>query len=400
MLTPLVLLVAVVLFPIAFLLAELCARGCLAIRARYDVWAPHTRTLQVLDRDAFPGLPPLARFEVNRDGERGEEPPKATWDTYRVLVVGGSAAECRFIDQRSAWPAVAHRFLGRSENLELLRARRAHVGNLGRSLTTSRQLALILRRVLPRYQRLDAIVLMAGASDVVHWLSVRASGRIGDESVEPDEIFDEHPEGPFEWRVKELALWRVAAAWNRGLFRPIADHDGAGRGVARARKARAQAEEVIDTLPDPAAMLDHFDRNFRELIRCAQSKARTVIVVRPCWARGGIRDGSAEHGWMFAAGDLRTGDNRAWYSQRVADCLLEMVERRMSAIARDCGAAEIDPKPLLHPTLEHFYDVCHLSPAGCEILGRAVAQAVLRERKGRFTSRLRAVAGERHADVA
>jgi hypothetical protein len=44
-------------------------------------------------------------------------------------------------------------------------ARHAHVGNLGRSLTTCRQIDLVLERVLPRYHGLDAVVLMVGASD-------------------------------------------------------------------------------------------------------------------------------------------------------------------------------------------------------------------------------------------
>jgi hypothetical protein len=394
------LLAAAAFLPLVFALAELCARAWLERRGRWYVWSPHSRTLQILDRDAMPGLPPLARFEVNGDGERGDDLPEEKEGTYRVLVLGGSSTECRFIDQSSTWPAAAQRFLNQPENLELLSARHAHVGNLGRSLTTCRQIDLVLERVLPRYHGLDAVVLMVGASDVVRWLSLAAPNRIDDELLDPGEVFDEDPEGPFGWTLGRLALRRIVSSWTRSLLHPLERRTGAGAGVGRARKMRAEAEEVIDALPDASPMLERFDRDLRELIHRAQAEVRTVIVVRPCWARGGLGESTPEHGWMFAAGDLRTGEVRAWYSQRVADRLLEMVERRASAIVRDMGAAELDPKPLLQSDLEHFYDVGHLSPAGCEIVGRAIAQAVLRERKGRFVSRLRSVTEERHADVA
>jgi hypothetical protein len=177
-------------------------------------------------------------------------------------------------------------------------------------------------------------------------------------------------------------------------------HRGAGRGVGRARKARAAATKLVDTLPDPAPMLAHFEAHFRELLRIAREEARTVIVARPCWARGGVGPDAPDLGWMFADGDLRSGKVDRWYTQRVADRLLEMVERRISTVARELGVAEIDPKLLVEAGPEHFYDVGHLTPAGCAIVGNSIAQAILRERRGGSVPRLRAVADDRHADVA
>jgi hypothetical protein len=76
------------------------------------------------------------------------------------------------------------------------------------------------------------------------------------------------------------------------------------------------------------------------------------------------------------------------------------MDRRISAIAREMGVPELDPKPLLDPGFTHYYDETHLAPEGCAIVGESVAQAVLRERKGRLLSPLRSVAADRHADVA
>jgi hypothetical protein len=241
---------------------------------------------------------------------------------------------------------------------------------------------------------------MIGASDVVQWLASGAGVDVDAAAVRDEELFDEQPSGPFGWTPATLALRRIASKSLRWTVGRMETHRGAGRGVGRARKARAAATKLVDTLPDPGPMLAHFDAHFRALVRLAQDEARTAIVVRPCWARGGVGEDAPELGWMFADGDLRGGKVERWYTQRVADRLLEMVERRMSAIARELGVAEIDPKLLVEAGPEHFYDVGHLTPAGCAIVGNSIAQAVLRERRGGFAARLRAVADDRHADVA
>jgi hypothetical protein len=55
---------------------------------------------------------------------------------------------------------------------------------------------------------------------------------------------------------------------------------------------------------------------------------------------------------------------------------------------------------LLDAGYTHFYDETHLGPEGSRIVGEAVAQYVLRERKGRNRSRRIPIEPDRHADVA
>jgi len=385
---------------LAVLLAELGARAWVRRRGKYFVWAPRRRTYQRLDAQSLPRLPALARFEVNEDGERGDPVPERSVDCYRLIALGASSTECRYLDQESTWPAFAQAFLNQPRNLDLLGTERAHLGNLGRSLASCGHLDLILGRVLPNYRRLDAIVVMTGAGDVVRWLSEKAPAEAHDEAVDLDAIFDEHPEKPFGWRRKDFALRRLTSALLRRWRRRPDVHLNAGLGIGRARAMRASAREIIDSAPDQRAMLERFERSLRQLLRRAQRSARTVIVVRPCWVRDAPSDEHRELGWMFAAGDLRTEEVRAWYSHRVADRLLDRIDRRIAEVAREMGVPELDPKPLLDPGFAHFYDETHLAPAGCKIVGEAVAQAVLRERKGRFGSAPRSVGSDRHADVA
>jgi len=79
--------------------AELLARIYLKARDDWFVHAPYSRSEYVVDPIAFPRLPPTVRVAANSDGERGSKLPRRPDDLYRVLVAGGSAAECYMLDQ-------------------------------------------------------------------------------------------------------------------------------------------------------------------------------------------------------------------------------------------------------------------------------------------------------------
>ena len=89
---------------------------------------------------------------------------------YRVLVGGGSQPEGFFLDQDTAWPGALQRMLERPEQLLRLGASKVHVGSIARSGVGSEALDLIFDRVLPRYPRLQLIIILIGATDVLRWL--------------------------------------------------------------------------------------------------------------------------------------------------------------------------------------------------------------------------------------
>src|SRR6058998_1346647 len=152
--------------------AELAARWWLRHRSLYYVFPPGLRLRLHPDPEVFPQLEPLVRFEVNRHGERGGEVPRVHSGArlYRALVAGGSQPEGYLLDQDTSWPGALHRLLQAPPQLPRLGATRAHVGSIARSGVGAEALRLILERVLPRYPRLQAIVILVGASDVLRWL--------------------------------------------------------------------------------------------------------------------------------------------------------------------------------------------------------------------------------------
>jgi hypothetical protein len=155
-----------------FIVLETGARWWIRFRRAYYVQPPGLRLRLHIDRETFPELEPVVRFEVNADGERGPEVPRVARGErlYRVLVAGGSQPEGYLLDQETSWPGAVHALLAQPRHLVTLGASKVHVGSIARSGIGAEALDLMLARVLPRYARLDAIVILVGASDVLRWL--------------------------------------------------------------------------------------------------------------------------------------------------------------------------------------------------------------------------------------
>jgi hypothetical protein len=357
---------------------ELFARAWIRARDEYRVWRPGHRLHMHTDRAVLPSQEALVRFDVNSEGERGSEPPRNLAGTYRILVAGGSAAECYFLDQPSTWPEVLKRELSAPANLARLKAEHVHVGSIGRSLVSAESIDLVLTRVLPRYRKLDAVVFMIGAANVANWLAQAAPPSIVEKPPVLPLLFDVHPGGPFGWRPGRTALAELARRFRAKRLRGIHVRHGAGARLKKAREMRRNAKTVLGSTPDPAGMLDHFDRRFREMLEDVRKRVPRVIVVRQPWFRKDrYSPEEIAHFWHGAAGNPYTGVISTYYAFEVVSELVELVDRRVARIADELGIQQVDLMPLLEPSLATFYDFWHFTPAGSAVIGKAVAAAVL-----------------------
>jgi lysophospholipase L1-like esterase len=361
------------------LVAESLARWWIRRRTAYYVHPPGLRILLHPHPEVFPQLERAVRFEINTDGERGDDlPPLGPNETlYRVLVAGGSQPEGFFLDQDTAWPGALHRLLERPENAERLGASRAHVGNIGRSGIGSEALAQILDRVLPRYPRLQAIVILVGASDVLRWLEQGAPPSAPVPSSTSD-IFRCHPEQAFGWSPRRLALVEVAARLRRRFLRPLDVHERAGGWIGKARTMRARAKVVRTAMPDPAPMLSHFERHFSRVLEIAQRQADRVLVVRQPWFDRDCTTEEAQRMWHGGAGPAWLEEVTTYFSHDVLRHLMERLDAAASRIAADLDVEQLDLRNVVEPSLENYYDFFHATPAGARAVAAAVSAALLR----------------------
>ena len=222
--------------------AELLARLGLARRGRVFVHHPHARRRSELSQDALPDMPSIVRFTSNADGERAGPVPADPEGTLRVLVAGGSAAECFMLDQDTTWPAQLESRLRDDPAI----GRPVHVGNVARSLIACRQIDAVLAAALPRFRSIDVIVLMVGASDLVSWLEARTPPEIARGDVDLASYCEDHPFGPFRWTLKGSALYRVARRASARFRGEDPLRKNVGSSLVKHRAMRAAATTVLE----------------------------------------------------------------------------------------------------------------------------------------------------------
>jgi lysophospholipase L1-like esterase len=359
------------------LVAELCARWWVRHRGGYYVFPPGWRLRLQPDRETFPGLERETRFDINSDGERGDEVPRGP-GVYRVLVIGGSQPEGYLLDQHTNWPGALQQLLQKPKPLARLASRHVHVGSIARSGTGSEGLALILPRVLPRYPRLQMIVILVGASDMLRWLEEGAPPS-PPTAFETADVFRCHPELAFGWTPGRLALLELSRRLRHRWLRPVERHDRAGSWVGRARAMRASARIVRTSTPDPEPMLDHFDHHFKKVLEAARAHAERVLVVRQPWFDRPCTREEAALMWHGGAGRAWREEVTDFYSHEVLSTLMGLLDARAARLARQLEVEQLDVRPFLEPGVETYYDFFHATPVGARIVATAVAATILRQ---------------------
>ena len=358
--------------------AELGARRWIRRRTGYYVWPPEMRLELRADGAESSHRAPRVRFDVNADGERGRDVRPDQSGLFRVLAAGGSSVECLALTEEASWPGALERILNTPDNLRTLAAQRVHVGNIGRSGVSSRELDLILERVLPQYGRLAVIVIMVGGSDIFQWFEEGAPPTLPSVPPTADEAFAVHPEKRFGWKPRQWATIELARRLRRSWLRPLEVREQAGKWLAAARKMRAEAPDVRTTLPDPGGLLDRFERHLRRLLQRAQAHADRVLVLRQPWFE---KDYTAEEAACFWHG----GMGKAWkqtvttyFSLAVVNQVVHLLDARAARVAEALGIEHRDLRSVLAPSLENYYDYMHYTPAGAAVVAREVAAALLR----------------------
>ncbi len=358
-------------------LAELSTRALLRVHGRYYVWMPHARTVMPLDPSVFPRGDAVVHFEVNALGERGAPLPADLSRTYRILVGGGSAAECYFLDQPSSWPEALSRELSSPHHLARLQRSAVHVGNVARSLTDSHQLTHLFARILPRYPRSDAVILMTGASDLVRWLEEHTPATLTPSPLTPSLLFARHPEGPFGWTPSTLALRRVASAARHTLIRRTQHRETAGKRLAANRRSRANATRILTTIADPAPILAYYEQHLTNLVRLLQRHSPRVILLRQPWLERAFTPDEQRDLWMFADGRPYAEPTTTYYSHPLIFSILRRIDDVTARVAANLHAESIELNTLIPADFEHYYDEMHHTPKGCALLARIVAEHLL-----------------------
>ncbi len=359
-----------------FVVAELSTRFYLARWGKAKVWQPNSRLHMHMDQEVLPELEEVVRSEVNSLGERGDE-PRDMDRAYRVLVIGGSAAECFYLDKDSGWPGVAKSIMSTPENLSILGKEHVHLGNIARAGVGSVALEQMLDAVLPQYEQVDLILCMVGASDVLRWFSRGAKSDDEESKIHLRDYIFFLPKDKFSWHPRRTAMAAVARLWLKSRQRALEVREHTGQRVGSLRIMRQNASTKRKETGDPTKMLDRFASSFRHILAMCQEKADRVLVVRQPWFE---KEHSAEEEsffWNAAQGDPFKETCDTYFDTSMIKERMRDMDERAVEVCESMKIEHIDVKPVLPMSRATFYDFYHYTPEGARILGEAVAERIL-----------------------
>ena len=356
---------------------ELSARWWIRRHTRYCVWPPGMRLEVRQHPGLFPELEPRVHLDINADGERGSEVNAREDGLFRILVVGGSSVECYALDQPTSWAGVLERLLNNTPALRMLGARRVHVGNIGHSGVGAAELDLILERVLPNYERLDAIIVMAAASTAYHWLEDGAPPASAPSVVPEQLLFAQHPGQEFGWNPRTWAVAEIARRLRQVWFHPVDVKENVGAWLVEGRKMRAAATQIRTSVPDSSTVLQHFEQHYRRALRRAMLHAPRVLVVRQPWFEKNYTQEESARFWHGGIGKPWKEKVSVYFSLEVINRLLSQIDSRVVAVAEELGLPHLNLRPVLDQGLRHYYDHDHFTPQGAAAAAQAIAAALI-----------------------
>lgn len=358
---------------------ELAARRLSPPPDHFYIWPPNLERTFTPDQEILPGTSPRAWFRTNAFGLRSYNPSPT--DNYRILVLGGSAAECLYLNQRETWP----RRIGDNLNQAYPRLQ-TWVGNGGRSGQTSRDHIFHLNYLPLRALDIDTIVLLIGANDLQLRLQQGESydpdylKQPGAELAQIDRAFLSvpypfiRPPLPF---YKKLGIWRMARRVAR-RFRGERPQDPRGEVIALWRENRRGSPVQLDTLPEMEIGLREYLTNLKTIATLASKKGvRLIFVTQPALWKKGISPEEEDLLWGGGVGYFKNNPGQPYYTPKALATGLEFYNKILIAAARQWGIECIDLADGFPQTDEYFYDDCHFTVRGSELTGKRISNYLL-----------------------
>ena len=359
---------------VSLALAETLARAAVR-RGRYFVLAPRISEALRPDDDVYADLEPLVNVDTNADGERGR-PDGPSEKAFRILVAGGSAAECRLLNWPSTWMGALESLLNSPEALRALGASESYVGSVGQSgRGDARSIFRVLEKILTQYSDLDLLVIMTGAGDMLSWMSLGAGTGATPRALPTRRLFQVHPEHDFGFTPRTLGLTEVFRRLRRRSRPPVRT---VGNWMGRARSQRAQATAFIDDVGDPGAMLDQFETALRSIFALANHHGLPVLLVRQPWLTSyPLAPEDHRRMWNCCIGTAYNGQVEGYFSDRVINTVMRHIDEKAAKVATASGVPHVAVTDLIGKRAELFIDRFHLRPGAAPLVAKPIAEKIL-----------------------
>jgi hypothetical protein len=348
-------------------------------------WHPNLKINFEIDPVALPHVIGPGTITTNSIGERGSSLPATSSEkAFRVLVVGGSAAEGYVIRDEEYWPNVVQRLLSQDCFLANAGVDTVRVGSIAKSLSPIRVHGPALQKIQHRYKSLDAIVALFGASDLVEWVENKCQILPHDQLGDFRQFFQLNTLPPFGWGMKTSALFKYSRVAHAKLFQSKVHKAPIGTNLSELRRKRANARQIIEALPDMSALLVNIKKDMEEFLRIAQGLAPRVIVLEQPWFDRSPNAVEEAMMWHFSYGNPRLGSPDAYFAHSAASDGLRVIADTIAEVTTRSGATWVPVRKSVEPSLSNYYDYLHPTNEGsikiAQVCANAFNQACIRSR--------------------
>lgn len=295
------------------------------------------------------GVSSIAHNTTNQWGLRGDEPPENWNEYFTVVIIGGSTAQCYYLDDHKTWPYLLQ------EKVKSF-VPKTWVGNGGISGHSTRAHILFVREAVSKI-RPKAAVLMVGINDL--WYSMNDEARkLGS------------PAERIGWKyfilgnsrlVQVLFLWKIILFDHVVVLEKSANADFVPEPLV-------QEMEIPNDLRLLVPSLDAYAKNIRTLIMDLKSlNVRPIFLTQPLLFDESDRWKSVV-GWEYSVGGVKGKLSAATYAK-----LLNIFNQELIRTCRADSVEVFDLASEIPHSSEVFYDTMHFNEKGANIVAEKIS---------------------------
>jgi lysophospholipase L1-like esterase len=337
----------------------------------YCIWLPRLKYVFYPDPKIFPGISGTSYLEINSIGLRANE--AEVENATNILVLGGSATECLYLDQSETWPALIEKYLNEKSG------KKFHVLNGGRSGITSQHHLVQVQKLLEKYKWIDLIIVMQGLNDLQYALSFEDSYRPKDLSFIYEEAFWISPYKEITPLYRNTYLFKYLSKVKKAVFSHKLSQDPYGKTYVVWRKNRADAKEIINTKPNLSeSLIDYQNTNQRMIDHVKSQNKKIIFIPQPVVWDSKMAPGFAELCWYGWIGKSQFENTGKYYSFEVLEKMLHDFNNslKQTCLTNEIDFIELDEK--LGKDTTTFYDDCHFNEYGARRVAEIVSEHLIK----------------------
>ncbi|MBF0216069.1 MAG: SGNH/GDSL hydrolase family protein [Candidatus Omnitrophica bacterium] len=349
-------LVRLILITYSLILSIFLCEQYLRLKPEAYIPWPRIHRISYAATGVMPGIDGKIELSVNNLNLRGPEVDIEKKD-IRILVAGGSTAECLYVSDKLTWPWRLQ------DKLADRLGKKVFVGNAGRS----GHFTLNHMELLRNYRwanKFDWVIMLVGINDMGTLLrrnyEIRSQANIKTVSAR----------GKIYYRdMKLFAKCRNAFLNYFCLETVLQDPSGRWFDTARQMRKKALENRAIDRLPEG---LDEsvrvYKSNLKKIIdMCKVRDQKLLMLTQPSMWRKDLPPDLEELLWQH------NGPGEAYTTEALGK-ILDVYNSALIEVCRQEGIPYVDLASMLPKDTSVFYDGCHYNISGCEMIAEILAK--------------------------